>query len=192
MFVDRSSQGEQCELSAAAADRVSSGVSQPKQISETRSQLERGAKSGGPPSLPRATPELGKIIAYRQTDRATQSEALLQRIAAPIWISLLSPPALPAPRGRRCKIPAASEISSQDRPQRAFESATELCYCRIKPCSASRAWASRKRDQRRKRTGPPADVRRRSVRPIGAALKIKRAVQPLPNHADRFGSLRVS
>ena len=91
----------------------------------------RGAKSGGPPSLPRATPDLGKIIAYRQTDRATQSEALLQRIAAPIWISLLSPPALPAPRGRRCKIPAASKINSQDRPQRAFESATELCYCRI-------------------------------------------------------------
>src|SRR5262245_3258734 len=39
---DRSSQGEQCELSAAGADRVSSGVSQPKQISETRAQLEPG------------------------------------------------------------------------------------------------------------------------------------------------------
>src|SRR5262249_25859509 len=55
---DRSSQGEQCELSVAGADRVSSGVSQPKQISETRAQLERGPQKLNPRPSGRVFPEL--------------------------------------------------------------------------------------------------------------------------------------
>ena len=40
-------------------------------------------------------------------------------------------------------------------------------------------------------TGPSAGARRRSVCLIGAALKIKRAVQPLPNHSDGSDLLTV-
>src|SRR5215831_2262406 len=69
MFVDRSSQGEQCELSAAAADRVSSGVSQPKQISETRAQLERGPQKLNPRPSGRVFPELRARLKRSRTDR---------------------------------------------------------------------------------------------------------------------------
>src|SRR5262249_47883601 len=66
---DRSSQGEQCELSAAGADRVSSGVSQPKQISETRAQLEPGSQKLNPRPSGRVFPELRAPLYRSLTNR---------------------------------------------------------------------------------------------------------------------------
>ena len=66
---DRSSQGEQCELSAAGADRVSSGVSQPKQISETRAQLEPGPQKLNPRPSGRVFPELRAPLYRSLTNR---------------------------------------------------------------------------------------------------------------------------